>query len=75
VGKINSQLILRSRQIRSNPQTTVVFGRAIEPNKMRRGSWGQATKCFTLSLNRHHKKAEEAMADFQKALPSTLSSG
>lgn len=58
-GKSNSVLIIKNGQIWPNPQATVVFARAIEPSKMRRGSWGQATKCATLSQNRHNKKAEK----------------
>lgn len=59
MGRSNSVLIIKNRQIWPNPQTTVVFARATEPNKMGRGSWGQATKRITLSQNRHNKKAEE----------------
>lgn len=36
MGRSNSVLIIKNRQIWPNPQTTVVFARATEPNKMRR---------------------------------------
>lgn len=52
-------LIIKNRQIWPKPQSTVVFARAIEPNKMSRGSWGQATKHVTLPQSRHNEKAEE----------------
>jgi len=59
MAKSSSVLIIKTWQIWPNPQTTVVFSRAIQPNKMRKGSWGQATKRVTLSQNRNNKKAEE----------------
>lgn len=61
IGKSTAVLTVKNGQIWANPQTTVAFARAIEPNKMRRGSWGQTTKHVTPSPERHHKKkkAEE----------------
>lgn len=70
-GKSTSVLTINTGQIWAKPQTTVAFSRAIEPNKMRRGSWGEATKHVTLSPERHNKKCWRIAVDSQKATPES----
>lgn len=71
MGQSNSVLTIKNGQIWANPQTTVAFARAIEPNKMRRGSWGQATKHVAPSPDRHNKKSWGITVDSQKVIPES----
>lgn len=70
-GQSNSVLTIKNGQIWANPQTTVAFARAVEPNKMRRGSWGQATKRVTPSQTDITKKSWRITVDSQKVIPES----